>query len=79
LVVGDPTQRTAVEGDGDRFIGVAFDDGPTIPEVGAEMMVVLTLLYFPHPIYEQLKPGVTFTVREGARIVGYGTVHRWLK
>ena len=78
LVMGDPTQRAAVEGDGNRFIGVAFHDGPAIPEAGAEMMVVLTLMYFPHPMYEQLKPGVTFTVREGAKIVAYGTVRRWL-
>lgn len=49
-----------------------------IPEVGAETMVALTLMYFPHPMYEQLKPGVTFTVREGAKIVAYGTVRRWL-
>jgi hypothetical protein len=78
LVIGDPTQRTAVEGDGNRFIGVAFDQGPATPEVGTEMMVALTLIYFPHPMYDQLQPGVTFTVREGAKIVGYGRVRRWL-
>ena len=38
------------------------------------MRVVLALLYYPHQMYEELQPGVTFTVREGAQIVAYGTV-----
>lgn len=79
LVVGDQTQRHAIEGDGNRFIGIAFHDGPVIPEVGTEMVVVLTLMYFPDPMYDQLKPGVTFTLREGARVLGYGAVRRWLE
>jgi hypothetical protein len=66
------------KGQTEEYIGVAFHDGPAIPEVGTEMVVALTLMYFPHPMYAQLKPGVTFTVREGAMVVGYGTVCRWL-
>ena len=79
LVIGDPTQRVTLKGDCNRFIGVGFHQGPATPEVGIEMMVVLTLAYFPHAKYDQLQPGVTFTVREGAKIVGYGRVRRWLE
>jgi hypothetical protein len=60
--------------DGDRMLGVAFHDGPQVPLVGAEMRVAMALMYYPHPIYDELEPGVTFTVREGAQIVAYGTV-----
>jgi hypothetical protein len=60
--------------DGDRMLGVAFVDGPHVPLVGVEMRVAMTLMYYPHPMYEDLEPGVTFTVREGAQIVAYGTV-----
>jgi hypothetical protein len=35
-------------------------------------------MYFPNPIYGNLRPGTDFTVREGAQIVGHGTVRRWL-
>ena len=82
LVIGDPAQRHAVVVDGNRgteeYIGVAFHDGPAVPEVGIEMVIVLTLMYFPHPMYDRLKPGVTFTVREGAQVVGFGNVRRWM-
>ncbi len=80
LVIGDLNQRKAIVENGNRlteeYIGVAFHDGPAVPEVGTKMIVTLTLLFFP---YEQLQPGVTFTVREGPRIVAFGTVHRRLK
>ena len=83
LVIGDPGQRHGIIADGNRgieeYIGIAFHDGPEIADVSTEMVVELTLIYFPHPMYEQLKPGITFTVREGPKIVGYGTVRRWLK
>jgi hypothetical protein len=82
LVIGDPAQRRPVVADGNRLIGeyisVAFHHGPAVPQIGVEMTTVLTLMYFPHPMYDKLAPGVTFTVREGAQIVGYGWVNRWL-
>jgi hypothetical protein len=83
LVIGNPNQRHAIVENGNRlveeYIGVAFHDGPAVPAVGTAMVVALTLMYFPHPKYEQLQPGVAFTVREGSRIVAFGIVHRWLK
>jgi hypothetical protein len=82
LVIGDPAQRQAIVTDHNRsleeYIGVAFHQGPPVPQVGMEMRTVLTLMYCPHPMYNKLAPGITFTVREGPQIVGYGTVRRWL-
>lgn len=83
LVIGVPNQRRAVVSDGNRlteeYIRVAFHDGPETVETDTEMLAVLTPMYFPHPMYGKLKPGVTFTVREGAQVVGYGAVRRWVK
>jgi hypothetical protein len=31
-------------------------------------------MYYPAPEYDALQRGVTFTVREGARVVGYGII-----
>jgi len=61
-----------------EYIGVAFHEGPVAPEAGEELSVALTLRNFPNAMYGKLSPGVSFTVREGRRIVGYGTVRRWL-
>jgi len=83
LVVGGPDQRHAIVDDrgwsAEEYVGVAFSDGPTKPELGKEMRVVVTLMYFPHQMYNRLTPGVTFTVREGPAIVAYGEVRRWLE
>jgi hypothetical protein len=81
LVIGEPTQRRAVVVDGkgvEEYIGVSFNLGPECPETGVEMTVRLTAMYYPHPMYEKLRPGVTFTVREGAQVVAFGGVRRWI-
>jgi hypothetical protein len=43
---------------------------------GQTVEVTLALMYYQEPdiLYEDVVPGATFTLREGARIVGYGTV-----
>jgi hypothetical protein len=69
LVIREPNEE---------YIGVAFNEGPAEPEAGQELSVVLTLIYFPNSTYGELRPGTDFTVREGAKIVGHGTVRRWL-
>jgi hypothetical protein len=77
LVIGDIRQREAVVADGrgsEEYLGVAFCAGPLDVPFGAEIRAVLTLIYSPHPMYDGLKPGATFTVREGPHIVGYGRV-----
>jgi hypothetical protein len=82
VVIGDPLQRHAIK-DGNRliedYIGISFHEGPNDVVVGVPLTVVLTLMFYPLPLYDQLKPGVTFTVREGAKIVAFGTVQEWLE
>ena len=79
LVIGDPNQRKAIQ-DGNRileeYLGITFHSGPNEFKVGEQLRVDLTLLFYPHPQYDKLKSGVTFTVREGSRIVAYGSVTR---
>lgn len=81
IVIGDPSQRKAIL-DGNRlveeYLGVTFHSGPEEVKPGEALRVELLLLFYPHPAYDQLKSGVTFTVREGAQIVGYGSVQRGL-
>jgi translation elongation factor EF-Tu-like GTPase len=79
LVVENPNQRQAVTIGNEikeTYLGVAFVSGPPKIESGKAFQTELVLMYWPHPMYESLVPGVTFTIREGARIVGYGTVKR---
>lgn len=81
LVVGDPNQRQAVTIGNEiqeTYLGVAFVSGPSKIESGKSFPAELALMYWPHPMYESLVSGVTFTMREGARIVGYGRVKRIL-
>ncbi len=79
LVAGDPNQRRAVvEGNEIRelYLGVAFLSGPENIELGKSFSAELALIYYPNPIYDALIPDATFTIREGARIIGYGRVRR---
>jgi hypothetical protein len=82
LVIGDPKQRKGKtrsrDVPGEEYIGVALHQGPMAREAGKELPVVMKLIYFPNPMYGKLNPGVSFTVREGPRVIGYGAVRRWL-
>jgi hypothetical protein len=82
LVVGDPSQRQAIIVNGnvlaEEYIGVAFHEGPPDVPVGIPVDVSLSAMFYPHPIYDRLVPGATFTVREGPKIVAYGTVKQWV-
>ena len=75
IVVGDPKQRLAVTVErgwsAEEYIGVAVYEGPHRAQSGTAMRVILTLMYYPHPMYEN-------TLREGSLITGHGEVHRWL-
>jgi len=77
IVLGPTTQRSAIL-DGrtlvETYVGVAFIGGPEKLNPGETAEVELALMYYPHEIYDGVKAGATFTVREGANIVGYGTV-----
>ena len=79
LVVGDPNQRRAITVGNEiqeTYLGVAFLSGPERVESGESFLAELVLMYWPHPVYESLVPGATFTIREGAQVVGYGQVKR---
>ena len=84
IVIGDPTvreTRTEVlnraqlihEGDGE-YLGIAFDGATPTPEAGKEIEVEFAFMYFPQVTYAEAIPGATFTLREGARIIGFGTI-----
>lgn len=57
--------------DDGEYLGVRFVSGP-IPSPGVPGLFVLELMYHPAVCYEQLQPGVSFTVREGGKVVGVG-------
>jgi hypothetical protein len=80
VVVGDPNQGEAVVGsDGvvaEEYLGVQFTASDQPCEQGSPLVVTLQLIYAPHVGYERLAPGATFTIREGARVVGFGEVLR---
>lgn len=61
------------EGDGD-YLGIAFRDTSNEPEIGLEITVIFAFMYFPQVTYKDAIPGATFTLREGARIVGFGRI-----
>ena len=61
------------------YLSVMFEEGPDEAHIGEECNVVLILLFFPYEGYNKLIPGVTFTIREGAKIVGFGQVKRGIK
>jgi hypothetical protein len=57
-------------------LGVQFQQTDEKLEFNKPFTAELILVYYPHPIYEALVPGATFTIREGAQIVGFGKVKR---
>ncbi len=81
IVVGDPNQRQAIL-DGnfiqETYLGVAFQASEENLEFNKSFLAELVLMHYPHPEYESLVPNTTFTIREGAQIVGYGQVKRLL-
>ncbi len=81
FVIGNPEQAKAVVDPGnvltEQYLGVQFEDGPDEFAYGEEIIVLARLLYWegaPNGFYDGLVPGATFTIREGARIVGQGVV-----
>ena len=79
LVVGDPTQRVALTGKDGRtliedYLGVCFtgDERELVP--GQPHDVMLLLMYHPYVGYDALTSNASFTIREGAKIVGYGHI-----
>jgi hypothetical protein len=50
-----------------------FGEGNVLP-LGVEHAVTLQFLYHPDVDYTALAPGATFTIREGHKVVGFGSV-----
>ena len=60
----------------DEYLGVAIWSGPDPIPVSKPFTLTMLLMYAPHPAYDRVVPGAEFTIREGAKIVGHGTVLR---
>lgn len=56
------------------YLGVSFIGGPKEFFLGELIVCTLRLDYYPSIEYADLKNGASFTLREGCRIVGHGTV-----
>jgi hypothetical protein len=78
IVLGDPSQREAKIGAGnlltERYLGVWIRDAPDELSPGQSAEVALVLMYWPNENYEDVVPGVTFTLREGPKVVGFGQI-----
>jgi len=59
----------------EHYMGVLFDPALSTTDASTGSgRYPLRLMYHPNVDYATLKPGATFTVREGGRIVGHGVV-----
>jgi len=77
IVIGDPQQREArMCGNTitERYLGVLVADAPDEMMPGKTDQVTLCLMYWPEEKYDDVKPGATFTLREGPKIVGFGQI-----
>jgi hypothetical protein len=77
IVLGPQSQRLAIR-DGNRiveeYLGVMFFGGLDKMDPGDTAEVKLALMYAPELPYTNVRPGATFTLREGPEIVGYGVI-----
>ncbi len=77
----DDGTKTTIRSDrfiDEEYLGVAFITGPDNPKIGERFCATFIPIAQDAPENMKFQSGVTFTVREGARIVGYGKViHRY--
>src|SRR5262245_24634081 len=77
LLVEDPGQRATIGADGsgtEKYLGVQFRSADLRLLPGASAKVWMDLMNHPSVDYRGLVPGATFTIREGAKVVGFGKV-----
>jgi hypothetical protein len=77
IVIGPQSQRVATHRGNvltERYLGVMFVGGPDAMNPGERAEVSLALMYFPEEAYDEVRPGATFTLREGPLIVGFGVI-----
>jgi len=79
IVIGNPNQRKAITVGTEireTYLGVVFESGPDHIQFGEPLRAEFVLIYYPQSEHESVVPDATFTIREGARVVGYGQVKR---
>ena len=77
IVLGSPDQRQAVivgRTIVEEYLGVEIVQHQEVIRPGEPARVSMRLAYWPAPGYSRVVPGATFTIREGAAIVGHGTI-----
>ena len=77
IVIGPQSQRVAIRNGNaftEKYLGVMFVGGPEALSPGESAEFTLALIYFPDDPYEEVKPGATFTIREGPLVVGFGVI-----
>ena len=78
IVIGDPDQRTPIIGQKGKviedYLGVCFLGNGRVLELGHQYDVEVALIYYPGVSYDAIVKGVTFTVREGWRVIAFGEV-----
>lgn len=78
IVVQSPSIRHAVADDDainrEPYLGICFLDAPSDFRLGHSAAVILELMYHPRVDYSEIRPGATFPIREGGRVVGHGRV-----
>jgi len=79
LVVGNAEQREPFTSDDGRtlletYLGVSFTGNGEAFISGDSCEVTLQLDYHPEVNYDHVVPGASFTLREGGKIVGFGSV-----
>ena len=77
IVIGDPHQREA-ERSGmnltEHYLGILVADAPDELAPGATTEITMRLMYWPEEAYDEVRPGATFTLREGPNVIGYGEI-----
>lgn len=78
IVIQDPNDQDpddkAEDSRNEEYLGVQFLNGPSNAQFDTSMRYALCLMYHPHVDYSDVIEGATFTIREGARLVGFGEV-----
>lgn len=78
IVIGNPDQRKPIIGEHgevtENYLGVCFLGNGRVLELGHQYEVEVALIYYPEVSYDAIVKDVTFTVREGWRIIAFGEV-----
>jgi hypothetical protein len=58
------------------YLGVEFWSGPDPIPISSPFLLTMRLAYYPDLMYSGCVAGVTFTIREGGKIIGHGEIKR---